>query len=47
MCLYFSNTLFETLVLAIDAAKKAERSKETEQKQALYKNDMMKAAFTD
>ena len=30
-----------------DAAKKAERSKETEQKQSLYKNNMMKAAFTD
>mmetsp|Transcript_6613 Transcript_6613/g.13148 ORF Transcript_6613/g.13148 Transcript_6613/m.13148 type:complete len:83 (-) Transcript_6613:189-437(-) len=30
-----------------NAAKKAERSKETEQKQSLYKNNMMKAAFTD
>jgi hypothetical protein len=28
-----------------NAAKKAERSKETEQKQALYKNNLMKATF--
>ena len=30
-----------------NAAKKAERSKEVEQKQGMYKNQMMKAAFTD
>lgn len=30
-----------------NAAKKAERSKETEQKQGMYKNNLMKATFTD